>query len=146
MNLTRKLGVAIGAVLIAGGLLTGAAFAAGGGKGAERLDQAVKEGKLTEGQAQVIKQIQALRESYRQKFEAERQGILDQAVKDGKITQDQAAKLKQPHMGRHGKWQFKKLSQAELKAKLDEAVKSGRITQDQANKILERHAQHTNMQ
>lgn len=145
MNLKRKLGVAIGAVLIAGGLFAGAALAAGGGKGAERLDQAVKEGKLTEGQAQIIRQIHDLRESYRQKFEAERLAIIDQAVKDGKITQDEAAKLKQPRMGRHGKG-LKTMSQAELKAKLDEAVKTGRLTQEQANRILERHAERSSKQ
>gem|GEM_PF-5873005 len=124
-------------MLITGVLATGAAFAAPGGtKMDQKLEDAVKSGKLSQGEADVMRQIGELRQNYKSQV----QSLLDQAVKDGKINQEQAGKLM--HHGRHGRMLMKHLTQEELKAKLDEAVKSGRMTREQADKVLEHHAQH----
>jgi polyhydroxyalkanoate synthesis regulator phasin len=144
MNIRQKWSAIAGTVLVAGGLLAGSAFAAQKGNAAEqpradRLEQAVKEGKLTQAEADLIKQLHELRHTYRQKFEADAKGLVDQAVKDGKITRAQADKLM--HKGKP--WgKTKNLSQDELKAKLAEAVKAGKLTQQQADRILQRFNEH----
>lgn len=164
MSLKNKFTILAGSVLIAGGLLTGAAFAATAGTGAtpaekaaaqtERLEQAVKDGKLTQDQADVLKRLAELRQSAMEKLQADSKAVVEQAVKDGKLTQEEADKLQthklqahklqgRGHMGPgRGAFIFKSpMTQEELKAKLDEAVKSGKMTQEQADKILSAKAQ-----
>jgi polyhydroxyalkanoate synthesis regulator phasin len=158
MNL-KKVGLTVAAVLVSGALLTGAAFAAGvPSKMADKLQQEVQAGKLSQGQADVITQLFGLRQSAMEKLKADEKALIDQAVKDGKLTQDQADKLqkREGHFGQgpmqgktqgktqgrmHGKqgpmfFFGKNLSADQLKAKLDAAVKSGKLTQEKADQAL----------
>jgi polyhydroxyalkanoate synthesis regulator phasin len=165
MSISRKWGAIAGAVVVSVGLLAGgavyaasqpdqaAAPSAQGQSTHKNLDHAVKEGKLTQGQADVMKQLQDLRQSYRQKFEADAKSVVDQAVKDGKLTQDQADKMLQhgKGFGRKGhmgdKWHgHKSMTPDQLKSKLDQAVKSGKLTQEQADKILKNWTEKHNKQ
>jgi polyhydroxyalkanoate synthesis regulator phasin len=146
MQIRHKWAVIAGTVLVAGGILAGAAFASENGLTAgkprtEHLDKAVKEGKLTRAEADLLMQLGELRATYRQRFQTDAKALIDQAVKDGKITQAQADKLL-AHKGRHGWKDGKPMTQEELKAKLAEAVKSGRMTQEQADRMLQRFAEH----
>jgi hypothetical protein len=120
MNLKSKWSIIAGTVLVSGALLTtGVVFAASGSNTeaapaaaaaaaqapaktqADRLDAAVTSGKITQAEADVLKQLDGLRQAAMDKLKADSQTIIDQAVKDGKITQDQADKLAQhdDHMG-----------------------------------------------
>ncbi len=152
MDLKRKVGVAVGAVLLTGALLTGAAFASEEGKAptaqTERVDKAVQEGKLTQGEADTLKKLGELRRSYMEKYKAEAKALLEQSVKDGKITKEQAQRILKHQQGRmqhHGKgWgkPGKALTEEQLKSKLAEAVKSGKITQEKADAILQKWQEH----
>lgn len=140
MFFTRKFAVIAASALIAGGILTGAAFASTPAS-TEKLDQAVAEGKLTQGAADVLKQIHGLRQAAMEKFKADRQAVIDQALAAGTITQEEADKLLTQkghgHKGFGGKGFHKApLTQEELKAMLDEKVAAGHLTQEQADKIL----------
>jgi polyhydroxyalkanoate synthesis regulator phasin len=126
MNLKSKWSIIAGTVLVSGALLTtGVVFAANGSTTeaaaaaataqapaktqADRLDAAVTSGKITQAEADVLKQLDGLRQAAMDKLKADSQTIIDQAVKDGKLTQDQADKLAQhdDHMGGrdgHGGW------------------------------------------
>lgn len=157
MNLRRKWGVVAGTLLVAGGLLTGVAFAANAADTnaapATNAPAAAKERPaLTEGEKQVHEQLRSLWQSTMEKLKADSKAVIDEAVQKGTITQEQADKLQQ--RGMHGKLGPKAgkmhgrgkgmmgpaLSAEELKAKLDEAVKSGKMTREQADKILEHHS------
>lgn len=152
MDLKRRVGLAVGSVLLTGALLTGAAFAADDGKEAtaktEWIDKAVQEGKLTQGEADTMKKLGELRRSYMEKYKAEAKGIVEQGVKDGKLTQQQAERmLNHKHKGHfhHGKGHGKQgepMTEAEVKRKLDAAVKSGKLTQEKADVILKRFQEH----
>jgi hypothetical protein len=123
MNLKSKWSIIAGTVLVSGALLTtGVVFAASGSSTesapnaaattaqpsaqtkADRLEAAVTSGQITQAEADVLKQLDGLRQTAMDKLKADSQTIIDQAVKDGKITQDQATKLAQhdDHMGGHG--------------------------------------------
>lgn len=104
LNLKHKYAVIAGAALLAGSLLvTGSALAASGSAGdapaasapakADRLDQAVADGKLTQAEADVIKQIDELRQAAMEKLQADVKAVIEQAVADGKITQEQADQM-----------------------------------------------------
>ncbi|HYF96392.1 MAG TPA: hypothetical protein VD969_29645 [Symbiobacteriaceae bacterium] len=93
-----------GALLISAGVLAGgAAYAA---EKADRpdlkqhLEEKVKEGKLTPGEAEVVEKLHGLRRSYHQKFKAEANAVIEQALKDGKITKEQADRFKAPRKRR----------------------------------------------
>jgi hypothetical protein len=128
MILKNKFAVIAGAAVVAGGLLTGVAFAASAAttapatgttasapsttapatgtaaspeakkaqheqNEAARLAQAVKDGKLTQGEADLHAQIDALRDAAMTKVQSDSKALVDQAVTDGKITQAQADNL-----------------------------------------------------
>ena len=113
MNKVTKWATIAGTVLITGGLIVGAAVAApalsSSGNapaaaqtpGQSHLDKAVKEGKLTQAEADVLKQLGDLRKSYMEKYKADAKNLIDQAVKSGKITQEQADKMLKGH-AKHG--------------------------------------------
>ena len=152
MTLKRRWAIIAGTVLVAGSLLAGAAFAAGGAiDRAGKLEQAVQAGKITQGEADVLKALGDLREAYRAKLKADSQAVVDQAVQAGKITQEQADGLL-THKGKTGhgngwkqkdgaRHEFKGLTQEQVKSRLDAAVKAGRMTQDQADKLLQRFSE-----
>lgn len=103
MTITRKLGTLAGALLISASLFAGTAFAAEKIEKhdlKERLEEKVREGKLTAGEAEVVQQLHDLRRSYHEKFRAEAQSVIDKAVKDGKITPEQAERFKAPRKHR----------------------------------------------
>ncbi|HLO03591.1 MAG TPA: hypothetical protein VK191_10815 [Symbiobacteriaceae bacterium] len=108
--LTKKWLVAAGAVLLSGVLVTGVAVAATTPEGAQvahghhdkmgkrpSLDQLVKEGKITQAQADVMAQIQTLHQKAFAQFKLDSKAVIDQAVKDGKITKEQAEQLLTKH-------------------------------------------------
>lgn len=110
LNFKNKFALIAGSAVLTGALLTGAAYAASNDSAAapapsaataqaNNLDQAVKDGKLTQAQADLMKQIGDLRKSAMEKVQADSKAIIDQAVKDGKITQDQADKMLKGHGG-----------------------------------------------
>lgn len=151
--------VAAGAVLLSGALVTGVAVAATAPEGRAAhgqhgpmmsrpdLDQMVKEGKLTQGQADVMAQVQSLHQKAMEQFRADTKAVIDQAVKDGKITQEQAdqmiarrSMMKGPRPGQQGP-KMGPRTEAELKEKLDEQVKAGRLTQERADQMLKRWQQ-----
>jgi len=156
MNMKQRVALITGSVLVTGGLLTGAALAATdttvptptaiAAAVTGRLEQAVADGKITQAEADVLKQIQELRASVMEKLKTDSQAIIDQAVTDGKITQEQADSLKtygghgfKGHGGLKGLdlgFDPRGLTEEELKAKLDEAVAAGTLTQEQADQIL----------
>lgn len=103
MTMTRKLGTIAGALLISASLFAGTAFAAEKVERSdlkERLEEKVREGKLTAGEAEVVQKLHDLRRSYHEKFQAEAQSVIDKAVKDGKITKEQAERFKAPRKHR----------------------------------------------
>jgi polyhydroxyalkanoate synthesis regulator phasin len=117
----KKWMVVAGAVLLSGALVTGVAFAAErpAGKMAHGpmmgqkpdLDQLVKEGKITQAEADVLKQLQDLRQKAMAQLKTDAKAVIDQAVKDGKLTQEQADRLTKRGMrgpGAHGKHGFEK--------------------------------------
>lgn len=163
---TKKWLVAAGAILVSGALVTGVAVAATApaGKVAHRhheemmgkkpdLQELVKEGKITQGQADVMAQLQGLHQKAMEQFKADAKAVIDQAAKDGKITPEQAERMKargammhhhhgtpgKRHLppGKHGKPLGPK-SEADLKALLAEKVKAGRLTQEKADQILKK--------
>jgi polyhydroxyalkanoate synthesis regulator phasin len=163
MNLKHKWSAIAGTVVVAGGLLAaGAVYAADSAPNAaapattqtqkaapqDRLADAVSSGKLTQAEADVLKQIDALRQTAMDKLKADSQAVIDQAVKDGKLTQEQADKLAKggpgfggPRGGGKG-FGHGNMTQADLKAKLDAEVQSGKLTQAQEDKMLQDFAQH----
>lgn len=158
MKITRRVGIIAGSVLLIGALATGAALAAGnlsGAKAAERLQQAVQSGKMTQGEADLLTQLDQVRTSYMEKMKTEIQATIDKAVADGTVTQEQADRLKKrqggpgpgPAMkgrpgpqkgGKFGWGQRPNLKPAELKAKIEAQVEAGKITREQADAILNR--------
>lgn len=60
---------------------------------AERLAQAVTDGKISQAQADLMMQLGEQRLEAMTKLKADAQALIDQAVADGKITQEQAEKL-----------------------------------------------------
>ncbi len=149
MKLKHTIATLTGAVLIAGALFTGAAFAAG-----EETTQ-----------APIFKQLNELRQSYRAKMKTEAESLIGQAVADGSITQEQADKLlahgsKPEGMrgarpegmpggpgGRGGPGRGGKggpghggmaKTQEEVKAHLDRGVLDGKLTQVQADEMLQK--------
>jgi polyhydroxyalkanoate synthesis regulator phasin len=163
--LPKKWLIAAGAVLVSGALATGVAFAASsdkgtqgapnathpfkgahgmkGPKGPADLSKLVESGKITQAEADVLKQLQDLRQKQMAQLKADSQALIDKAVAEGKITQEQADKLKKPLAGKfggpgshRGGPHFEAKTEAELKAHLDEKVKSGRLTQEQADQML----------
>ncbi|UZQ51215.1 hypothetical protein [Clostridium kluyveri] len=97
-----------------------------------RIEEAVSLGKITQEQADKIKERLSSSQT-KSKLQASFNGDmgklterLDTAVKEGKITQEQVDKI------------LAKLNQrkADVKSKIDAAVKSGKITQEQANNFL----------
>lgn len=155
MNLTKKWAAMTGAVLVSGALLTGASFAATAPAAAaqaeqhqQKLDQAVKDGKLTQAEADVRKALADLRHSAMAKLKADSKAVVDQAVKDGKITQEQATKLEKHGWGRGARHQGKhdaKMTREQIQAKVDAGVKAGKLTRERADQILQKwdqkHAQ-----
>ena len=165
-NLKHKWVLMAGTALVTGALLTSAAFAAGGAtdgqsrvdKAATRLQQAVANGRITQGEADVMTQVNTLRAEVMAKLKADSQAIVDQAVADGKITQEQADKLKSygghsfggkrgdrmPAFSKRdgGKLGIGKghMSEEQLQTRLDAAVASGRLTQEQADQMLQKFA------
>jgi polyhydroxyalkanoate synthesis regulator phasin len=115
MNLIAKRWlVAASTVLLSGALATGAAFAApgketqsttaptarmhryGSSPGARKgpdLDQMVKDGKITQGEADVLTELHALRKRQMGQLHADAKALIAKAVAEGKITQAQADKL-----------------------------------------------------
>lgn len=153
MNLRRKWGVIAGTLLIAGGLLTGVAFAANAADDTTApttTESAASKERpaLTEGEKQVHEQLRSLWQSNMEKLKADSKAVIDEAVQKGTITQEQADRLQERGMHKFGRKHGKMgkslmgpaLSAEELKAKLDEAVKSGKLTQEQADKILKHHS------
>lgn len=150
--------VAAGVVLLSGALVTGVAVAATAPEGKVAhvhqgskpdLDQMVKDGKITQGQADVMRQLQDVRRKAMEQLKTDSKAVIDQAVKDGKITQEQADKLKGPGMiwrhggpGQHGPKMMMPKTEAELKALLDERVKAGKLTQERADQILKKWQEH----
>ncbi|HYF78311.1 MAG TPA: hypothetical protein VD973_14305 [Symbiobacteriaceae bacterium] len=103
MTMTRKLGTIAGALLISASLFAGTASAAEKMDRPdlkERLEEKVREGKLTAGEAEVVQKLHDLRRSYHEKFRADAQSVIDKAVKDGKITPEQAERFKAPRKHR----------------------------------------------
>ncbi|MDF2630801.1 MAG: hypothetical protein K0R39_4632 [Symbiobacteriaceae bacterium] len=103
MTTTRKLGTIAGALLISASLFAGSAFAAEKMEKPDlkqRLEEKVREGKLTAGEAEVVQQLHDLRRSYHEKFRTDAQSLIDKAVKDGKITKEQADRFKAPRKQR----------------------------------------------
>jgi len=108
MKIEKRFGIIVGAVLLLSALLTGAAFAHGGGiPSAEKIQALVEAGKLTQGEADVVVKLSDLRRSFMEKLKAESKVITEQAVAEGKITQEQADRLlsKGGRLG-HGKGTF----------------------------------------
>lgn len=166
----KKWLVAAGAVLLSSALVTGVAMAASNpetkvAQGRQEmgqkpnLDQMVQEGKITQGQADVMTQLQALRQKAMQQLKADSKAVIDQAVKDGKITQEQADTMAKRgmmwhrHGGGPGKQGFAPgqrgmapgkgpKTEAELKAFLDEKVKAGKLTQEKADQMLKQWQSH----
>jgi polyhydroxyalkanoate synthesis regulator phasin len=143
MGLKNKFGVLAGSVLIAGGVLTGAVFAAEAPEATTQptqTEQSAKRSELTAGQKEVLQQLSDLRKSAMEKLQADSKAVIDQAAAEGKITQEQADKLLRRGGRGMGGFFGKRAPVAaeDLKARLDEAVKAGKMTQEQANKILER--------
>lgn len=111
----KKWLVAAGVALLSGALVTGVAFAASSPEGRvahqgqmgqrPNLDQMVKEGKITQGQADVMAQLQQLRQKAMEQLKADSKAVIDQAVKEGKITQEQADQMAKRwhHRGAPGK-------------------------------------------
>ena len=93
-----------GALLISAGVLAGsAAYAADKTDRPDlkqRLEEKVKEGKLTPGEAEVVEKLHGLRRSYHEKFKADANSVIEQALKDGKITKEQADRFKAPRKHR----------------------------------------------
>lgn len=155
MNRKSKLAMIATSALVAAGVVAGVAFAANDSATpapaqadrAAMLDKAVEAGKITQAEADLLKQLAEQRKAAMEKLQADAKATIDQAVQAGKITQDQADKLMKKggammkhrggkFMGKGGPKAMPKLSQDQLKAKLDEAVKAGKLTQEQADKIL----------
>ncbi|MDF2626463.1 MAG: hypothetical protein K0R39_294 [Symbiobacteriaceae bacterium] len=149
MGLKQKIGVAVGALLISGGLLAGVAMAneapadasAQAAGGTAEVVKVGPLGQLSEGAKSVLSQLQELRKSYMEKFQADAKALTDKAVAEGTITQEEADRLNK-FEGKgfgHARVFVHKgapLTQEELKAMLDEAVKAGKLTQEQADKML----------
>lgn len=163
MNRKSKLALIATSAIVAAGVVAGAAFAASDSatpapapaatdsaqatRAPFDLDQAVQAGKITQAEADLLKQLHEQRQAAMAKLQADAKATIDQAVQAGKITQGQANKLlAKGHgmmmerggkfMGKGGPMGMPQLSQEELKAKLDEAVKAGKLTQAEADKIL----------
>jgi polyhydroxyalkanoate synthesis regulator phasin len=151
MGLKQKIGVAMGALVISGGLLAGVAMAneapadastpaAGDSAQVEKVGPL---GQLSEGAKSVLNQLNELRKSYAEKFQADAKALTEKAVAEGTITQAEADRLGKfggrGFGGEHIRIEVKgaPLTEEELKAKLDEAVKAGKMTQEQADKILQ---------
>jgi polyhydroxyalkanoate synthesis regulator phasin len=162
MNLkSRWIAIASG-VMVAGAVSAGAAMAATGSttpaptqapaqtqaqsraqSEAARIQAAVASGKLTQAQADVLKQLGDLRQAAMAKVKTDEKAVLDQAVASGKLTQAEADKLLQRGemggqergKGGHGNWGHKgaDLTPAQFKANLDQQVKDGKLTQAQAD-------------
>ncbi len=164
MKLKNTIATVTGAVLLAGALFTGAAFAAG----------------ETTTEAPIFKQLNELRQSYRDKMKTEAAGLINEALASGSITQEQADKLltrgaksegmrgghggpgamrgKKPEgmkgarpegmpgghggPGRGGKGGAglggAPKTQEEAKAHLDGHVQEGKLTQEQADQMLQK--------
>ncbi|HYF94360.1 MAG TPA: hypothetical protein VD969_19240 [Symbiobacteriaceae bacterium] len=94
MSLKRKIGIAAGAVVLAGSLLAGAAFANEARAATPAAPGVlVKQSALSEGAKAVLTQMRELRKAAMEKLKADSKGIIDQAVAEGKITQEEADKL-----------------------------------------------------
>lgn len=148
----KKIALIAGATVLAASLLAGAAFAAAGPNAAaleariQRIDQAVTDGTMSQGMADVLKELDQLRLSVMEKLQADSQAIVDQAVTEGSITQEEADSL----MSRGGRTAFGRggfkggamgfgmqgMTEEALKARLDAAVAAGSLTQEQADQIL----------
>jgi polyhydroxyalkanoate synthesis regulator phasin len=137
MSIRQKFGVLAATVLVAGTLLTGAAYAAD-----PMPEPALQTKALSEGEKQVMEQLRDLRKNYKEKFKADADALIDQAVQKGTITKQQADALKARHQKHAWGKKWHRMSQEELTQKLDEAVKAGKLTPEQAAHMLERHAQH----
>lgn len=150
MGLKQKIGVAVGALVISGGLLAGVAMAnetpadasAPAAGDSAQVEKVGPLGQLSEGAKSVLSQLNELRKSYMEKFQADAKALTDKAVADGTITQAEADKLSKfegrgfGHGRMHVEIKGAPLTAEELKAKLDEAVKAGKMTQEQADEIL----------
>jgi|GEM_PF-3943387 len=140
MSMKKKLGIAVGALLISGGVLTGAALANEAPATADPAAQTqgvTKANPLSEAARELLTKIGEIRKSYMEKADTDAKALVDQAVADGKITREEADKLL--HHGGKGfgpGMARVPLTQEELKAKLDELVKSGKLTQEHADKAL----------
>lgn len=114
MEIKRKWMAIAGAVLVVGALGSGAGLAAGGSTGntapgAHWIDSAVKAGKLTQAQADVMQQLVNQKRAAMTKLKADQKAAIDQAVKAGKLTQAEADQLLQrlERKGHHGPGQGK---------------------------------------
>lgn len=151
MGLKQKVGIAVGALVISGGLLAGVAMAneapadasAQAAGDSAQVEKVGPLGQLSEGAKNLLNQLSELRKSYMEKYQADAKALTDKAVAEGTVTQEEADRLSK-FEGRgfgHGRVHIEikgaPLTQEELKAKLDEAVKAGTMTQEQADKILE---------
>lgn len=106
MNLKTKWLTIAGSAIAASALLAGAAFAAGAPANpapapapTAKVQAAVKAGKLTQAEADLIQQVRQLQQTKMAKVQADAKALVDQAVKDGKLTQAQADQLLQSHKG-----------------------------------------------
>lgn len=146
-NLKQRWALMAGTALLCGTVLSSGALAASPSATRDSqpatnlLERAVQEGTLSQGEADVIKEIGQLRKAAMEKLVADAKGVIEGAVKSGKITREQADRMLQ-QMGRmgHGPKGHRhiNMSPEQLKAKLAEKVKAGEITQEQADQILKR--------
>jgi polyhydroxyalkanoate synthesis regulator phasin len=119
------------------------------------IDQAVKDGKLTQAQADEMKSRSMGSMGDHGKggswmkapmTKEQRDAKLDAAVKSGKMTQEQADKLKaapMPAPGQNmGKQRFN-VTPEQFKQNIADAVKAGKLTQAKADEMLKQFAERT---
>lgn len=117
---------------------------------ADRLQAAVTSGRLTQAQADVMKQLFDLRKAAMDKLKTDEKGVVDQAVTAGTLNQAEAHKLLQhegkggPEHGRgdHKGERFGNVTLDQVKAKLDQLVQDGKLTQTEADKRLQQFTDH----
>lgn len=146
MMMKKKWMTAIGTAVLAGVLVTGAAFAAAAEKPAKA------PGTVSPGVQELNTEIRALRQTRMEQLKAEIEALINKAAGEGKVTPEEATRLKEGgkrfHMGgpkgeRHGfmgemKGFPRATTEEEAKAQLAESVKNESITQEQADQILQK--------
>jgi polyhydroxyalkanoate synthesis regulator phasin len=125
------------------------------------IDQAVKDGKLTQAEADALKAKSMGRKGDHGKggfqfkmktpmnmTKEQRDAELDAAVKAGKLTQEQADKMKAAPMPAPGNKtnQHFKVTPEQFKQDLADGVKAGKFTQAQADEMLKKFNEHSSTQ